>query len=177
MNSYEKWSIAIVVVVMTCLIIVLLIASLNMETPNSKACQNVDTCDAQVAALHAYGRQLLNALFVLNGGAAVALLTLAGNVLNKENPDASLIVRAVQVPLLCFGLGVVAAILLNFLWYLGMHATTFKEQKFLHFEQVQIAGFASAVLFVAGVVLGAVSFRQALERTKEVETNSNDVEQ
>lgn len=71
-----------------------------------------------------YGRDVVRALILLNGGAIVALLTFVGALFSKADPKlsraAAAMLHEMDIPLTLFGTGLVSAVLAPAVGYLNM---------------------------------------------------------
>lgn len=79
-----------------------------------------------IKSANAYGTATIRSLFLLNGGAAIALLTLVGSILGKDSDTSAGIAAAFlhgfQPALRSFGWGLVTAVLAAALGYLNFSA-------------------------------------------------------
>lgn len=105
----------------------------------------------------------MRSLILVNGGAAIGILTFYGNVLSK-NPQAILLNQwALQVSLASFGFGVLAALLCSLCAYIaqriaatGGPALAHKEMPFTY-SGVALA-LASAIFFFVGLITAGLTF-------------------
>ena len=106
------------------------------------------------------GAQTLKSLELINGGAAVGILTFYGNVLSRP-VDARIDRIAISHALMCFGIGVAAAAIASGIGYLS-------QLRLAHYPAgvidnwfrglAIISGIVSFVVFVIGLYLATVAF-------------------
>ena len=108
------------------------------------------------------GRTALNALILMNGGAAVALLAFLGNALAKEPTGGFKFgVQAINCAMLLFVLGVGCAgvsLALRYLTQLLGHGRSAKMGMRMTYAAI-VVGLASLALFFAGGVRAYTAFR------------------
>lgn len=112
-------------------------------------------------AAFAFGAQTIKSLEIVNGGAAIAILTFYGNVLSRSNSAFEFNRAALTASLLFFGLGVLSAVLCSVFAYISQLQTARLDPERLEAGMRMTAfgfGLFSALLFGAGVVAAALSF-------------------
>jgi hypothetical protein len=105
-------------------------------------------------------KQSLKSLELLNGGAAIALLTFYGNVLSRSNATIPFDKAEVARGLLSFGIGLGCGLLATILAYVSqLIAATTQSKSEVHVRIGAILfGLASAVAFILGTLYSASSF-------------------
>lgn len=106
------------------------------------------------------GRTTLNALILMNGGAAVALLAFLGNSITKAPPDPRLQLRSISFAMLLFVLGVGLAGVSMGLRYLTQflaHGRSAKAGTWMNWGSIG-SGLCSLALFFAGGLRAYAAF-------------------
>jgi hypothetical protein len=108
----------------------------------------------------ALGGQAVKSLELVNGGAAIGLLTFYGNAAAK-NPQTSIDVWWLKLALVSFAMGVALAVLTSILAYISqlISATENPSDAEVNWRLGALtAGISSAITFVLGVIFVAVAF-------------------
>lgn len=106
------------------------------------------------------GRTTLNALILMNGGAAVALLAFLGNSITKAPPDPRLQLRSISLAMLLFVLGVGFAGVSMGMRYLTQflaHGRSAKAGTWMNWASIG-SGLCSLALFFAGGLRAYAAF-------------------
>ncbi len=103
--------------------------------------------------------QTIKSLEIVNGGAAIAILTFYGNLVSSSDTDVPIDKPSIVVALTVFGGGVLFATLCSIFAYLSQRFAAVQHRgELLCFYIAVSMGLLSGLCFLAGTVAAAASF-------------------
>jgi hypothetical protein len=128
----------------------------------------------RIETLHAYGRDALNNLTLINGGAIIAILTFLGHMFSTDDSKRFRMANQLTTGMIrfvaSFAAGLVLSVLSGFIWYTEMLRFLSSGPSGLLFVATYLEG-ASMCYFVAGTFFAALAFH-SLPEPKESDSKA-----